>query len=310
MKDLISIIVPVYNVEKYLNKCIESIIKQTYKNIEIILIDDGSTDNCGKICDEYKKIDNRIKVIHKENEGVSSARNIGIQNSNGNYIGFVDSDDYIEKDMYEKLVNEMKLDKDLSIAICGVNDISEEGIILNNSKYNKEIILDRETFFIEILNEENINAVIWNKLFKKELFSNVKFNEQTKIAEDLELFLNIIDRINKVKIIPNKLYNWLVRKNSVTKTKFNDNWKQEINICKKVINVAKKYRNIESWAIKRYMRINISCYNKILKFDKKNKQEKKYIRNNIKKYIFKYLCSKNVKLISKFKAILICANIL
>ena len=100
-KDLISIIIPVYNVEKYLKECVDSVRKQTYKNLEIILIDDGSKDNSGKLCDELAKEDNRIKVIHKENGGLSDARNVGIENATGEYIQFIDSDDFVEKDMIE-----------------------------------------------------------------------------------------------------------------------------------------------------------------------------------------------------------------
>ena len=107
-KDLISVIVPVYKVEKYLEKCIESIIKQTYTNLQIILVDDGSPDNCGKICDEYAKKDSRIEVIHKINGGLSDARNVGINRANGRYIGFVDSDDYVEPDYLEQLLNNFK----------------------------------------------------------------------------------------------------------------------------------------------------------------------------------------------------------
>ena len=109
MKDLISVIVPVYNVEKYLNKCLDSIISQTYTNLEIILIDDGSTDNCGKICDEYASKDKRIKVIHKENAGVSSARNYGIQCATGDWIMFVDSDDWIEFDAINSIRRECRM---------------------------------------------------------------------------------------------------------------------------------------------------------------------------------------------------------
>lgn len=118
MNDLISIIVPVYNVEKYLNKCIDSIINQTYKNIEIILVDDGSTDNSGKICDEYLLRDSRIKVIHKNNGGLSSARNEGINISSGEYIGFVDSDDWVEPNMYEEMYKKI-LYSNADIVDCG-----------------------------------------------------------------------------------------------------------------------------------------------------------------------------------------------
>ena len=103
MEDLISVIIPVYNVELYLRRCIDSVIKQTYKNLEIILVDDGSTDKSGEICDEYASLDNRISVIHKENGGLSSARNAGLKNAHGEYFGFVDSDDAIVEDMYEYL---------------------------------------------------------------------------------------------------------------------------------------------------------------------------------------------------------------
>ena len=105
MEDLISVIVPVYNVEKYLNKCIDSIINQTYKNLEIILVDDGSQDSSGKICDEYTKKDNRIKVIHKENGGVSSARNIGLNNATGEWIAFIDADDWVDEEYLQTLFN-------------------------------------------------------------------------------------------------------------------------------------------------------------------------------------------------------------
>lgn len=110
MEDLISVIVPVYKVEKYINKCVDSIINQTYTNLEIILVDDGSPDNCGNICDEYAKKDNRIKVVHKENAGVSSARNIGLEKSSGKYITFIDADDYVEKNYCEELLNILKIE--------------------------------------------------------------------------------------------------------------------------------------------------------------------------------------------------------
>lgn len=115
--DKISIVVPIYNVEKYLDQCVKSIINQTYKNLEIILVNDGSIDNSGKICDKYKRQDNRVIVIHKENGGSSDARNVGIQIATGKYIGFVDSDDYIEKDMYEFLYNNM-INENADISCC------------------------------------------------------------------------------------------------------------------------------------------------------------------------------------------------
>ena len=134
--DLISIIVPVYNVEKYLVKCLESIINQTYKYLEIILIDDGSTDGSGRICDEYAKKDNRIKVSHKGNGGLSSARNVGLDMSAGQYIAFVDSDDWLELDMYEYLMKNRAID---GITVCGYYQGDEK--IYNTCKITEKFIV-------------------------------------------------------------------------------------------------------------------------------------------------------------------------
>ncbi|MBR1540013.1 MAG: glycosyltransferase [Clostridia bacterium] len=127
-EELISIIVPVYKVEKYLDKCINSIVSQTYKNLEVILVDDGSPDSCGKMCDEWTQKDTRIKVIHKENGGLSDARNFGLDCAKGKYIQFVDSDDYIEKDMIEFLYKNLK-ENNADISICSNYMVDEENVI-------------------------------------------------------------------------------------------------------------------------------------------------------------------------------------
>ena len=122
----VSIVVPIYNVEKYLEQCIDSIINQTLKEIEIILVDDGSPDNCPQICDDYVKKDSRIKVVHKTNGGLSSARNAGIEIATGDYIGFVDSDDYIELDMYEKMYN-IAIENNVDFVMSDYYSVSNEG---------------------------------------------------------------------------------------------------------------------------------------------------------------------------------------
>ena len=149
MDSLISIIVPVYNVELYLNECINSIRNQTYKNLEIILIDDGSTDNSGKICDEYAKIDSRIVVIHKENKGVTSARKVGVEIANGKYIGFVDSDDYIDKEMYKNMLKKI-LETDADFIDCGCIRFSDS----NNIYYPKNFY--RSDIELNEMNRDNI----------------------------------------------------------------------------------------------------------------------------------------------------------
>ena len=135
----ISVIVPVYNVEKYLRKCIESILNQTFREFELILVDDGSTDSSGKICDEYALKDSRIKVIHKENGGASSARNAGLDVAKGEYIGFVDSDDWIEMDMYGELYRLIK-ENNTDISVCGINNIKDIKYKNENLKEKIQII--------------------------------------------------------------------------------------------------------------------------------------------------------------------------
>ena len=155
--DLISIIIPVYNVEQYLSRCIDSVINQTYKNLEIILIDDGSTDDSGEICDEYALKDNRIKVMHKQNGGVSSARNEGLDISKGNYIGFIDSDDFIEKDMYEFLYD-LLTKNNCDISCCNKFIFKDNKFIASKS-FPKGNVLS----FNEVLNDSKHDFYIWNK---------------------------------------------------------------------------------------------------------------------------------------------------
>lgn len=149
---LISVIVPVYNVEKYLDKCVDSIVNQTYKNLEIILVDDGSPDNCPKMCDDWARKDKRIRVIHKKNGGVSSARNLGINNANGECIGFVDSDDWIEKKYIQKLY-ETLIQEGADIALCGCNRVTGTNIEKINAKGTDEIV-DSYQYLLYTLNPQ------------------------------------------------------------------------------------------------------------------------------------------------------------
>ena len=177
---MVSVIIPIYNVEKYLKKCIESVINQTFSDLEIILVNDGSTDNCKEICEDYKSKDNRIKFIHKSNGGLSSARNAGIQVATGDYYTFIDSDDYIMSDMIEQLVYMAQLtDADISLC-CKTNQENgfEEGI-------NKKIeIFTKEEALKCILTEKKILTSAWGKLYKRKLFNEVRYPDG-KIYEDL-----------------------------------------------------------------------------------------------------------------------------
>lgn len=212
--DLVSIIVPVYNAEKFLDRCIESILTQSYKNIEVILVNDGSTDKSSEICDFYSSSDKRIKVIHQNNLGPSVARNKGINNANGKYIQFVDSDDYIEYNMTELLVNEMR--KNIDLVLCGYRNVYKDDkgkLIIKNSNTYKNNNISKNAFlnmFGKLFKDYYINY-IWNKLYITDIIrkNNIYFDSKIGWGEDLIFNLSYFNHCNKFSIIENLLYNYV-----------------------------------------------------------------------------------------------------
>lgn len=212
----ISIIVPVYKVEKYLENCIRSILNQTFKDFELILVDDGSPDKCGLICDKYTKEDSRIKVIHKENEGLSSARNSGIEIARGEYITFVDSDDYINKFMYEIMYNTADKSKS-DIVICDYKNVYHYEV-------NASIIVNYQNKVENLTNIQVLNRlyeadcityiVAWNKLYKRELFEGIRY-DKGRTHEDEFIIHKLLYRSNIITYIPEKLYYYMQRSDSI-----------------------------------------------------------------------------------------------
>jgi len=213
----ISVIVPVYNTCEYLEKCIDSICKQTYSNLEIIIVDDGSTDNSADLCDLLEKRDDRIKVFHKKNGGLSDARNYGIEHSTGEYLSFIDSDDYIEKDMYKYMLSNI-IKYNCEIAICGWYLVKNNEI--NNCKFvsNGEV-LDREQCMDRLLCNNSFDNFMCNKIFKKSLFNNVVFPVGKKM-EDLATLYKLIDKSNKIYIDSKPFYYYVLRDSSITSNLF------------------------------------------------------------------------------------------
>ena len=208
----VSVIVPVYNVEKYLKQCLDSIVDQTLEDLEIVLVDDGSVDSSGTICDEYAKKDSRIEVIHKINGGLSDARNVGINRANGRYIGFVDSDDYIKEDMYEKLINLIK-EYDADISICNLYDVIDGKEYVRN-KDNGIHEYSRIDILKEILLDKNIQSYAWNKLYKKELFDEIKYPIRKKY-EDIGTTFYLFEKCNKIVVTSEPEYYYLKRADSL-----------------------------------------------------------------------------------------------
>lgn len=215
MEPLISIIVPIYNVEKYLNQCIDSIINQSYKNLEIILINDGSPDNSGEICDQYKLIDDRIVVVHQKNKGLSGARNSGLEIATGDYIGFVDSDDWIEKKMYEVMLN-LLLKHDLDIIECGSNQSNHE-IDYKEGAFN--IVIENSFEALQRI-IKNSSFPVWRRLYKKEIIKDSKF-VLNKTSEDVYFMIDNIPKVSKMGYYGFPFYNYRSNPTSITKSPYN-----------------------------------------------------------------------------------------
>jgi glycosyltransferase involved in cell wall biosynthesis len=227
MKPLISVIIPIYKVEPYLRKCVDSVLSQTYSDLEIILVDDGSPDNCGKICDEYAEKDSRIKVIHKTNGGVASARNFGLNIAKGDYIGFIDSDDWIEPNMYECLLNDI-LQNECYISMCEFF-LERKKIAIWHIPVDKKTIEADEVIKLSFLNT-NFYAT-WSKLYNKKIFSELRYPENG-IAEDMFLFFPIVIKAKKISLIRMPLYHYVFRKNSYTNIDFSEpKYRCYIGVC-------------------------------------------------------------------------------
>lgn len=205
MCNLISVIVPIYNVEKYLVQCLETIIKQTYKNLEIILVDDGATDNCPKICDDYAERDERIVVIHKKNGGLSSARNAGLDIAKGDYISFVDADDWLDNNMYSELIKPI-VEYDADCVASAIYLECEGDVNTLRPNTNETSVNDGVDYVRNILdNESPVRFEVWSKLFKRCVVGDTRFKEG-QVFEDIYFNRLIYRRINKFAFVDKPLY--------------------------------------------------------------------------------------------------------
>ena len=220
MVPLITFIIPVYNVEKYLPKCIDSVLAQSYGNIEVILVDDGSNDGSEGICDSYANIDKRVQVIHIENGGVSSARNMGLRFAQGSYIAFIDSDDYVSPFMAEKLYSAMQ-NNNSDLAMCFFSYTDEDGNITDNFVDNTRIgEYETDELLRMLASGWTFGILVWNKLFKKSIFDEgIRFVEG-KTAEDELISHHLLSKVKKAVIIPDILCFYRQRKGSITNSTF------------------------------------------------------------------------------------------
>lgn len=277
----ISIIITVYNSEKYLKKTIDSILKQSFSDFELILINDGSTDSSADICELYAKKDNRVKAVHQENGGVSSARNKGIEVSSGKYIGFVDSDDYVETDMYEMLLKNLKKEN-ADLSVCGIYDVYQgKKPKINEHHY---LVTNREETIKMILEAKIISVHPVNKLYKKELFQGISYPEGS-ITEDAAVMFLLLENADKIVIDTAQKYYYYHRENSITTRSFSRADLKTIDIWENnEIYIKKKYPNFAQIAHTRVCWSYLVVLDKLLMNESKHAIEKRrivrYIRDN------------------------------
>lgn len=277
---LISVIVPIYKVEEFINRCIDSIINQTYHNLEIILVDDGSPDKCGEICDEYAQKDFRIKVIHQKNGGLSAARNSGIDVCRGEYIGFVDSDDFIHQEMYERLYNDI-VKYNVKLSFCHPNMCFGNVPLVTLS--DNTICKTGDEVLGQCLTEV-IWFSAWTKLYHRSLFSNIRYPVGLT-HEDYPVTIRVYDRCERIAVNYNKMYNYCIRPNSIVTSKLNISKFDQIYTSENVLFYIKEHHQelipqAESILIMAYLKLLTDISNeKTHSFDDKKQEILKGIRN-------------------------------
>lgn len=278
MNKLVSIVVPIYNVDGYLEKCIESIRNQTYDNIQIVLVDDGSTDSSGAICDHFQTLDGRIEVVHQENCGLVAARKAGLEICNGDYVGFVDGDDYIDPEMYNNLITYIE-ETEADIVHSGYFKNDDNDIVwgtVENSIYELNVeSIDKilHMLMAPINSAELISASIWSKLYKRDvaLRAYMIVPDEQSYGEDILFFCNALMQSEKIAIVNAAFYHYILRNNSITQKIKHDFWLREYSLYKHLLEIFKEnsqYRNyIEimlarnlSFALRKMSGGQIRCY--------------------------------------------------
>lgn len=285
----ISIIIPIYNVEKYLPTCVESILQQTYKNLEVILVDDGSPDRCPVICDELAQKDDRIRVIHQKNKGLSGARNTGIDNAQGDYLIFVDSDDTVEQTLVEELYTYAEK-WNCAIVACGRNYIFEDGQIVCKIAHDESKVYGFEEAMQEMNSFRLFDMSAWAKIYRKELFEDIRFPEG-KLSEDYYIMYKLFDKAQTIGYVAKPLYNYLQRQSSISRNKkinhdFADAAKKQMEF------IDDKYPQMSVLGHTAYASANLTVYDfylkngvkcpkdKLLEFKKAVRDNLVYIRKN------------------------------
>lgn len=289
MKD-ISVIVPIYNVDNYINKCVNSIVSQTiYEKLEILLIDDGSTDNSGIICDEFAKKFTNINVIHQKNQGVSIARNTGLDNATGKYIAFVDADDYVDADFFEKMLILAEQNQS-DIVVFDYFLEFDSGKLLKKRKTTEPKEWDNKNAIIDFLSGENIGVNLFDKLFNKKCIGEKRFNPQIAIGEDLYfIFLCLLDA-KKTNAKFEAGYYYLQRDGSAMNSKFTKKYFDVVNVSNDILKIiSEKYSELLPYAKALLIHSQYKTLERAYKFkaDKQFEKELQMLEKSVKRYKIK-----------------------
>lgn len=304
-EDLISIIVPVYNVADYLKPCLESLLGQTYLNLEIILVDDGSSDQSGKICDQYEKKDNRIVVVHQKNGGVSAARNKGMKIAKGKYIAFCDGDDWVEPDMYEYLYTLLKKSA-CKIASCGA------WFGENPVGYAKQemMILDTEEALVQLHLRNHSNDWLWTKMFDKNILDGLLFDTELKVSEDYAFECEAYKKCERIVCGSQVKYHYVQRKTSVSNNGYSIEFEKGLDVRKRYLDeFVAKYPDRAKELNSRYMLESMGVITAMIKGNYYDWTRIRQLQKEIRKGLWDYLCVRGPELYLKVSAIVICVNV-
>lgn len=291
-QSLISVIVPVYNVKEYLNTCVESILNQSYENLEIILVDDGSTDGSGEICDSYAKTDARVQVLHTKNGGQAAARNRGIDVCKGEYVTFVDSDDDIESDLIQTLYL-AQVQSQAELVSCRWKNVYEDGSIERSSgKTQGSMTVNREEALKRMLYQMDTDVCVWAKLYKRELFQELRFTEG-KIYEDFAIMFPLLEQTKQVTFLGYDGYRYLQRSAGTMRQSFHRKKMALIDYAEEMYqHISTVYPKLREAAAYRAVRADFNIYLQIPR-TAEYKEERKKAENCIRKYRKTVLKDKN-----------------
>ena len=300
---MVSVLIPAYNAEKTINRCMDSILCQTFQDIELIIVNDGSTDNTLSILINYAEKDKRIIVYNQPNQGVSAARNTGLRNASGDYILYVDSDDWIEPNMIQRMVD---LIEDADIVFCG-NDYSEtprQVECIDNVKIED---WNQQQQMLEFMKHKRMTGMLWNKLIRRNITQGSWFNEKTGYGEDAEFLWKILKKSHKMIVTNEILYHHVMEQSSISHLSFSDKKYSAIPVWESINkDVAENYPELLPLATERLMCAAVYSLYEVRDCKYKNKEVIKHMRSIVRKHIWSFLKTASVSIKFKFYAVAAC----